>query len=299
MAAGLLVKNWERFQHYRNRRPPWIKLHRTLLDDISYLRLPVASMAIAPLVWLLASEGDGYVPADIADLSFRLRMPEKVVDAGVKGLIAHGFLVAQQGSLADENDMLAVENDTLAARKQDAPLEGEREEEGGGEGETPSPASSTTDQGIADEWNAMAKAAGLPLVQAMPDHRRAAVLARVAKYGRERASEVIRNVGASAFLTGKKFAEGKRPFRATFDWTFGPQNFLKVLEGNYNDRSRATTLSAEDAARAERIRLLEMDEAEHLREPGFQDYRHDVLMKRVPPRTFPEWQHAHQPTEAN
>jgi hypothetical protein len=28
----LRVKNWSEFQHYKDRNPPWIKLHRTLLD---------------------------------------------------------------------------------------------------------------------------------------------------------------------------------------------------------------------------------------------------------------------------
>ena len=38
----LRVKNWSAFQHYRHRRPPWIKLHRGLLDDFAWHRLPEA-----------------------------------------------------------------------------------------------------------------------------------------------------------------------------------------------------------------------------------------------------------------
>jgi hypothetical protein len=38
----LRVKNWAEFQHYRSRRPPWIKLHRGLLDDYAWHRLPEA-----------------------------------------------------------------------------------------------------------------------------------------------------------------------------------------------------------------------------------------------------------------
>ena len=40
----LRVKNWAEFQHYRSRRPPWIKLHRGLLDDYAWHRLPEASL---------------------------------------------------------------------------------------------------------------------------------------------------------------------------------------------------------------------------------------------------------------
>ena len=27
------VKNWSKFQHYKNRNPPWIRLHVEILDD--------------------------------------------------------------------------------------------------------------------------------------------------------------------------------------------------------------------------------------------------------------------------
>ena len=30
---ALIPKNWSQFQHYKGRRPPWIKLHRALLDE--------------------------------------------------------------------------------------------------------------------------------------------------------------------------------------------------------------------------------------------------------------------------
>ena len=52
----LIPKNWAVFQHYKDRCPPWIKLHRDLLNDRTFMCLPLASKAIAPLMWLLASE---------------------------------------------------------------------------------------------------------------------------------------------------------------------------------------------------------------------------------------------------
>lgn len=85
-------RNWDEFQHYKDRRPPWIKLHRALLDDREYQRLPLASRALAPMLWLLASESeDGAFDASIAELTFRLRQPEKDIEAGLKPLISAGF----------------------------------------------------------------------------------------------------------------------------------------------------------------------------------------------------------------
>ena len=74
----LIPKNWNTFQHYRDRCPPWIKLHREILNDKEFMCLPLASKAIAPLLWLLASESkDGQFDASTDELSFRLRITNK------------------------------------------------------------------------------------------------------------------------------------------------------------------------------------------------------------------------------
>ena len=97
----LIPKNWHSHQHYKNRLPPWIKLHRELLNDRSFMCLPLASKAIAPLLWLLASESEtGEFSSDIRELSFRLRMTEKEILEGLKPLINNGFFVDASKVLA-------------------------------------------------------------------------------------------------------------------------------------------------------------------------------------------------------
>ena len=97
----LIPKNWVNFQHYKLRSPPWIKLHRNLLDDMQYQRLPIASKALAPMLWLLASESiDGAITKGIDEIAFRLRMTEKDVAIALKPLIDNGFFI-------DASDMLS------------------------------------------------------------------------------------------------------------------------------------------------------------------------------------------------
>jgi GT2 family glycosyltransferase len=55
-AMKLKPKKWSEFQHYKNRSPSWIKLHAKLLDDVAFQRLPRASQALAPMLWLIARE---------------------------------------------------------------------------------------------------------------------------------------------------------------------------------------------------------------------------------------------------
>jgi hypothetical protein len=74
----LRFKNWLKFQHYKELTPPWIKLHRSLLDDLDYHSMTPMSAKLLPLAWLLASEYDGGLPS-IETLSFRLRASTKEV----------------------------------------------------------------------------------------------------------------------------------------------------------------------------------------------------------------------------
>jgi len=93
----LIPKNWGDFQHYKDRAPPWIKLHKGLLDDSAFQRLPTASRALAPMLWLLASEQkDGSFDADHAELAFRLRQTEKEIKDALTPLISKGFFMLVQ-----------------------------------------------------------------------------------------------------------------------------------------------------------------------------------------------------------
>lgn len=97
----LTPKNWDNFQHYKHRSPPWIKLHKNLLDDMLFQRLPVASKALAPMLWLLASESnDGVISKTAEEIAFRLRMTEKDVLTAIKPLIDNGFFINASNVLA-------------------------------------------------------------------------------------------------------------------------------------------------------------------------------------------------------
>jgi hypothetical protein len=99
---GLAPKNWSSFQHYKDRSPAWIKLHRGLLDDYEFACLPVASRALAPCLWLLASEYEGgEITGSLQAIAFRLRMTEADLRAALKPLVDSGFFVDASGLLAD------------------------------------------------------------------------------------------------------------------------------------------------------------------------------------------------------
>lgn len=50
------ITNWDKFQHYKQRNPPWIRLHRTLLRDHKFGLLSETEQWTLVRLWLLASE---------------------------------------------------------------------------------------------------------------------------------------------------------------------------------------------------------------------------------------------------
>lgn len=117
--AKLSVKNWREFQHYKERNPIWIKLHRKLLDDFEYHRLPLASRALAPMLWLLASESqDGSIEYDVEKIAFRLHTTSAEIKTAITPLISSSFFMLEQDA-----------SDALAGCKQHACPETETETE--------------------------------------------------------------------------------------------------------------------------------------------------------------------------
>ncbi|MBQ7212429.1 MAG: hypothetical protein IJS19_07190 [Muribaculaceae bacterium] len=73
----------------------------------------------------------------------------------------------------------------------------------------------------------------LPNILTLSDRRRLAVKARLREHGLEAVLRMIDKAVCSDFLNGKN----NRSWRADFDWIFRPNNFVKILEGNYDNNS--------------------------------------------------------------
>lgn len=60
------IKQWEVHQHYKDRSPPWIKLHRDLLTSQTWVMLEDDKKALAVACMLLAAGTDNRIPLDPA-----------------------------------------------------------------------------------------------------------------------------------------------------------------------------------------------------------------------------------------
>jgi len=230
------IKNWKKFQHFKDRKPPWVKLYRDLLDDIEWFELDPKAAKVLVMLWLIASEDDGNIPT-AKQLAFRLRMSEKETEVCISKL-SHWL---EQG-----------DNEVISKRYQDDAPETETETETELEKETKciSPPSGGLQNCDHEKVIALYH-------QHLPTLRRVEVWNETRKgYLRQRWREVAEelakekqvqvsdildwfteffvHIGTSKFLTGRVNSKDGRPFIADLEWILKPSNFAKIVEGKYH-----------------------------------------------------------------
>lgn len=83
---------------------------------------------------------------------------------------------------------------------------------------------------VMNEWNKL----GLQSLRSINSNtnRHKMLRARANEFSLDEVVQAIRSISKSSFLKG----QNKRGWAITFDWLIRPNNFIKVLEGNYLDR---------------------------------------------------------------
>lgn len=131
MSEFIAVKDFERFQHYKGRTPPWIKFYNALLDDYRFLQLSDAARSQLMLIWLVASRHSNRIPNDEKYIAQAIHCTSRLQ---LKALVASGWLYLAAAAPVAERKQDA--SNALAERPQSATLEKEREVEGEIEKET-------------------------------------------------------------------------------------------------------------------------------------------------------------------
>jgi len=129
MTEFFRVKNWRRFQHYKDRNPPWIKLHVEILQSQDWVMLADASKLLAVVCMIIASRNEGMVPNSPAFLK-RIAYLDK--EPNLKPLIECGFLEKLQADASECKQQIAnarpetyrTETEKENIQKKDIPAKG-------------------------------------------------------------------------------------------------------------------------------------------------------------------------------
>jgi hypothetical protein len=113
----LKIKNWSIYQHYKDRNPPWIKLHTDIFQNYKFSKLSDASKLLAICYMTLAARSKtGEIPCDIEWVKSQCGLGNNITINNTKELI--------------DIDFIEDASNLLASCKQNASLEREREREG-------------------------------------------------------------------------------------------------------------------------------------------------------------------------
>jgi hypothetical protein len=215
------IRNWNQFQHFKDRCPPWIKLHRNILDQRDINLISDRSFRVLVGLWLLASEDrrmEGNLPP-VEDIAFRLRMDKSVTIKALQEL--RNFL--------DQHDINAIST-RYQLDDPETETETETEERQRQIPGTSAPASPASE--LVTLWNTMAAASGLPTCSGVTGKRLTSFRARLKESGwREAFPTAIAKIPACPFLRG----ENDRAWRANIDWLLKPDSVTRIIEGAYDN----------------------------------------------------------------
>lgn len=89
-------------------------------------------------------------------------------------------------------------------------------------------------------------------ITAITPERKRAVKNLLSRYSEEKIRRVFEKANRSDFLNGSN----PRSWQANFDWLINEANFLKVLEGNYDNSEKIDNSSASDGFHADKYASL-------------------------------------------
>ena len=223
------VKNWDKFQHYKDRNPPWIKLHNSLLDNYEFECLQDASKSHLLCIWMLASRTDNRMPLDPEWIKRKIGASSKV---DLEILLEYGFIELQ--GMAQDASKALVSGEKSRDRERD------REED------TLSPDKSANEvKKQACEYNKILNLyhdtlPSLPKVKVLSASRKSAMKSRWnedAKFGTiDFWIKLFDYISENDFLMGRvPPKEGQKQWSADLDFILSPKGFVKIIEGKYDN----------------------------------------------------------------
>jgi DNA-binding MarR family transcriptional regulator len=111
------ITEWERFQHYKKRNPPWVKLYASFLDDDDFDIMPDASKLLFFCLLSFASRRSNKIKLDFRWLQRKLPVTKPITVKTLQPLLDAGFVARYQDA-----------SGLLAGDKHDAILSKDKEE---------------------------------------------------------------------------------------------------------------------------------------------------------------------------
>ena len=207
--------------------------------------LRVNSSAVKQLVedfGLFVFTEDGkyfYSESFLTRMAMKDNESKKKSEAGKKGAQARWGNNKNDKDIANEkgnnSSAIAVPQENIAREEKERKVNESKEKR---KENTSSNSSNSFNQKIINAWNEINT---IPNIQALntSTNRYKQLAARRKQYGEDKVLEAIEQIKQSDFLQGKI-----KDFVISFDWFVKPNNFIKVLEGNYGNKNKTSNTNS-------------------------------------------------------
>lgn len=236
----------------------WIKLHRALLDKTIWINSTPEQKTILITLLLMANheqnqwewKGKKYI---VKSGEFITSL-EKIVAKCGKGITTQNVRSALKrfeklqfltNESTKQNRLIKIENWSLYQDEENRPNKATNKEVTNDQ-QRPNKEVTTNKNDKNDKndknilytlvcnlWNSLSE--NIPKINFIKENstRSKHLKARIEEVGEEKFFEVLKSISNSDFLCGKNNSN----WTITFDWFINASNFVKVLEGNYNNRT--------------------------------------------------------------
>lgn len=238
----------------------WIKLHRKILDSPLWKDCNDSQRVVLITILLMASHKEnrwifkgqeysvkpGQFVTSLKSISEQSGVNVGVVQRCLSKFEKYGFSISES---TNKNRLITIENwdkyqggdddidkatdkqpisNRQATDKQPITIKNERMKEGKNERQL--------QPDFVERFNEACPS--LPKLVEMTPQRTKALTDLVSKYGSEAVETAFEKAEQSDFLTGRN---GRLKIQKSFDWIIQPSNFLKIMEGFYDNKGAALT----------------------------------------------------------
>lgn len=188
---------------------------------VTDLHLKGNELLIYAIIYGFSQDGEHYFNGGNQYLADWLNTSKQTVISNLKALVEKG-LIAKKEETINGVKFLYYQSKNLTGGSQKTLL-------GGSQISLPNNKTLNNIYIFIEEWN---KLSDVPKITSIRGTRATALKSRIDEYGEDKIIEAIKRIDKSSFLKGKN----ERGWTINFDWFIKPSNFVKVLEGNYDDK---------------------------------------------------------------
>lgn len=261
------VVNWEKFQHYKHRNPPWIRLYNSLLEKPEFELMPDASKFHFIAITLLASQCDNEMPLDLKWLERKMFSSEPI---SIETLVNSGFIEVYENAstmLADcmhdaSGKPLYSDIDLIPKTKNRVQREFASMALAPDNNDNTEPEDMRIlNKEFNEKWNEFAKDVNGRQMKSFTQSRKDSFKAKLNDpFWRDNWRESLVKARRSPFVRGEKEGTNGHPrFKANIDWFFRKDTVAKIMEGAYaeDEKKPLTEQEIEREALLDKIRAAD------------------------------------------